>query len=276
MDRLRVLTLNIWNRQGPWEKRLALIRRGIERLRPDLVGLQEVLRLDGGAQAGAAPSSQAGEIAAGLGYEEAYGSAWEIGGGLHFGNAALSRFPIVRHETFALPTGSEEPRALLHVEVEAPCGRVPLFVTHFNWKFHQGDVRQEQAAAVAERIAAAAPVENQGERYPPILCGDFNAEPASDEIRFFRGWHAIGGRTVYFADCFDVAGDGGPGHTFARRNPFAAQAREPSRRIDYVFVRGPDRRGRGEPLACRVVLDEDEDGVFPSDHFGVYAELSVR
>ena len=32
-------------------------------------------------------------------------------------------------------------------------------------------------------------------------------------------------------------------------------------------------RRRGEPLASRVVLDEPRDGVWPSDHFGVYAEL---
>src|SRR3954471_14822278 len=103
MDRLRVLTLNIWNRQGPWEARLALIRRGIEALRPDLVALQEVLRFEGN------PRTQASEIAEGLGYHEAYGLAWEIGGGLQFGNAILSRFPIVSSETFALPTAAEEP-----------------------------------------------------------------------------------------------------------------------------------------------------------------------
>ena len=45
-------------------------------------------------------------------------------------------------------------------------------------------------------------------------------------------------------------------------------------RIDYVFVRGPDRKLRGEPLASRVVFDRATRGVFPSDHFGVYAEIS--
>src|SRR5207253_5817427 len=97
----------------------------------------------------------------------------------------------------------------------------------------------------------------------------------SDEIRFLYGWHPIAGRSVYFADCFHVAG-AGAGVTFARRNRFAAIVREPDRRIDYIFVRGPDRQGRGEPLLAKVVLDEaDEEGVFPSDHFGVYAELSL-
>jgi exonuclease III len=40
---LSVLTLNVWNREGPWPERLPLIRSWIERLQPDLIGLQEVV-----------------------------------------------------------------------------------------------------------------------------------------------------------------------------------------------------------------------------------------
>jgi endonuclease/exonuclease/phosphatase family metal-dependent hydrolase len=112
---------------------------------------------------------------------------------------------------------------------------------------------------------------------PPILCGDFNAEPDADEIRYLSGFTTLEGRSVYFADCFRVAGDGSNGHTFCRRNPYAASVREPDRRIDYIFVRGPDKQGRGEPLTCRVVFDQpNADGVFASDHFGVLAEISTR
>ena len=40
---LSVLTLNVWNREGPWPDRLALVRSWIDRLQPDLIGLQEVV-----------------------------------------------------------------------------------------------------------------------------------------------------------------------------------------------------------------------------------------
>jgi hypothetical protein len=40
---LAVLTLNVWNREGPWPKRLLLIRSWIHRLQPDLIGFQEAL-----------------------------------------------------------------------------------------------------------------------------------------------------------------------------------------------------------------------------------------
>ena len=43
---------------------------------------------------------------------------------------------------------------------------------------------------------------------PPILCGDFNAEPDSDEIRFLCSLTALDGRTTFFQDAWRVAGDG--------------------------------------------------------------------
>lgn len=263
-DRLRVLTLNIWNRMGPWEARFPLIRRGIQEIAPDLVGLQEIIAHDG--------RSQADAIADGLGYEVAFGPAHDLGSGVLFGNAALSRWPIVRREVFPLPTGdTDEQRALLFVEADSPHGRIPFFVTHLNWKFHHGAVRERQVVAIAELVMRFAPVGG----LPPVLVGDFNAQPEATEIRFLKGLHALDGQSVFFDDTFEHAGVG-PGYTFdATRNPFAAVTHEYPRRIDYVFVRGPDKRTRGKPLASRVVFDEVVEGVAASDHYGVVSEISI-
>jgi hypothetical protein len=43
MAELRVATLNIWNRCGPWEARLVAIRSHLRELSPDILGLQEVI-----------------------------------------------------------------------------------------------------------------------------------------------------------------------------------------------------------------------------------------
>jgi endonuclease/exonuclease/phosphatase family metal-dependent hydrolase len=274
MDRLKVLSLNIWNRQGRWPERLPLIRAELTALAPDVVGLQEVLRHE--PEDGQPPANvdQAHQIAEGLGYYSAYASAWNMGGGLQFGNAILSRYPVLRARNLPLPVAvaGEEPRALLFVELDAPCGRVPVFNTHLSWKLHHGYVRERQVAFLAEQVQELAPV---GSSFPPILMGDFNAEPDSDEIRYLRGFTSRPGRSVYFADCFAVAGDGSPGYTFSRANRFAAIVCEPNRRIDYIFVRGPDRQLCGEPLSARVVCTRPEGDVFPSDHFGVYAEIQA-
>lgn len=264
MGRLRVLTLNIWNRSGPWDQRIKLIRAGIRALDPDLVGLQEVLQFNG--------HGQAHDIAAGLGYEVAYGPAHEMGGGVHFGNAVLSRWPIAASRVFPLPTGeTEEKRCLLLAEVGSPHGTIPFFTTHLNWKFHHGVVRERQVVAIADVVKAEAPIAG----LPPVVCGDFNAEPEAAEIRFLKGLQSLAGKSTFFADCFGLAGRG-PGVTFdATRNPFAAETREYPRRIDYIFVRGPDKHGRGEPLHARVVLEEVHGGIAATDHYGVYAEISI-
>jgi endonuclease/exonuclease/phosphatase family metal-dependent hydrolase len=259
-------TLNIWNRFGPWEERLIAIRKRLVELSPDVIGLQEVLRSTSGDRL-----DQAQALTSGLDYQFAWGVASESHG-FPVGNAILSRWPIVRSETFALPNGgSDERRSLVFAELDAPFARVPFFVTHLNWMLHHGHVRQEQVRFIADTIARVAPIDG----FPPILVGDFNAEPDSDEIRFMRGLTGLGGKCVYFADAFGVAGDRSLGATFARRNPFAAANHEPDRRIDYVFVRGPDQNLRGEPVDARVCFDEPVGGVFPSDHFGVIARIST-
>jgi endonuclease/exonuclease/phosphatase family metal-dependent hydrolase len=264
MRPLRVLTVNIWNRQGPWEQRLPLIREGVRSLDPDLVALQEVVRVEG--------YSQADDIREGLRYEAAFGVAHDFGGGVEFGNAVLSRWPIARQWVAALPNGGTgEHRSIMLAEVDSPHGTIPFFVTHLNWKLHEGFVREQQVLAIAEHIKREAPIEGLA----PILSGDFNAQPEATEIRFLKGLHALGGKSMYLADCFEQTGEG-TGVTFdATRNPFAAPTREHPRRIDYIFVRGPTSSGGGKPLASKVVLQEVHDGIAASDHYGVYAEISI-
>lgn len=269
MERLKLLTLNIWNRQGPWEQRLALIREHLQALQPDVVGLQEVLCMKGA-------GSQAEEVADGLGYECYYAPAWHIGGGLDFGNAILSRYPLRDTETVALPAGGSsgaavETRCLAFARVAAPCGAVPVVVTHLNWKLHETHIRVAQVKAIADFIKQRAPLS----QFPPVLMGDMNADPDADEMRFLRGLTPLGGTGVYFADCWHVCHPTDPGFTYARDNDYALRSHEPSRRIDYIFVRGPDRQLRGEPLRCEVVCNTARDGVFPSDHYGVYAEVQA-
>ena len=255
----KVLTLNLWNRSDPWEERLAVIRAGLERMQPDVVCLQEVLALP--------DFDQAAAIADGLGYAVAFGDA----GSDHylFGNAILSRWPVLASESRPLPRcGTHENRLVLRALLDSPHGRMPVLCTHLNWRFEQGHVR---VAQVQDIVRFADATFDEG-HLPAVLAGDFNAEPGSDEIRYLRGFTGLGGPCVHFVDCWAAAGLG-DGATFVRRNPYARTANEPDRRIDYVFVRGPNDRLEGSAEACEVAFDGPVDGAWASDHRGVFATI---
>jgi endonuclease/exonuclease/phosphatase family metal-dependent hydrolase len=269
---ISVLTLNLWHDSGPWPARQERIREWIDRLDPDLIGFQEALK----SRAGAGGLDQVGSLLEGRGYHVDYVEAspfWrEDAGELSFGNAVASRWPIRARHELALPDrGDGETRAAITVEIDAPVGPVHFTTTHLNWKPHQSDTRCRQVVALADHVLRLRPKGG----YPPIIVGDFNAEPDSDEMRFLRGGHAIGDRSVYFNDAFRVAGDAaqGPGHTWCNRNLYASVAFEPDKRIDYIYTGYPLRNGLGRIESCRVVCDDDKDGVWPTDHFGVFAEL---
>lgn len=262
MRTFRAATLNIWSRFGPWEERLVGLRAGLRALAPDIIGMQEVLRFP--------DMDQAALVSQGLGYEIAWGMASD-NHGFPTGNAILSRWPIACTEVIPLPNGgSDEHRSIVFAEIASPFGKVPFFCTHLNWMLSHGHIRQLQVKALVDAVARLAPLGG----FPPIVVGDFNAEPDSDEIRFMRGLTGLGGPCVYFADSFGVAGEGN-GMTFSKRNDFAAPLREPERRIDYVFVRGPDDSQRGEPQDARVCFDQKYEGTFPSDHFGVLTTITA-
>ena len=267
MQRLRVVTLNLWNKSGRGEGRRELIRDELRRLQPDVVGLQEVMRME---SPHLCQAEELNELCGG-GFEVAYGRASPWSTGLWMGNAVLSRHPITETQTFALPNhGVDRGRSLTLARLQTPAGSLPFFVTHLSWRYHEGYVRLQQAQEVARLVKAHAPILG----LPPVLCGDFNAEPDSDEIRFLRGLHVAGGQSTYFADAHAWKGEGA-GHTWDVRNPFT----EPeglNRRIDYIFVRGPDHGGRGRVQSAGLCFDQPVAGVFPSDHFGVVADLRVE
>lgn len=262
-ERLRVLTWNLWWRFGPWEERLPAIIATLREHDPDLVALQEVWIADG--------TSSAQVIAEALGLHVEVAHRLEVDG-VGFGNAVLSRWPIGRTAVRDLPSagGTEEQRLALLAEVDAPTTRVQLYSTHLNWRHDESAVRQAQVRELCAFIAAERP-----RSYPPILCGDLNAEPSSDELRMLTGLAAVPEPGLVFRDAWTARGTEGPGFTWVDANPFAAAEHEQERRIDYVLSGWRRSDGRGQPLSCRVVGDRPVDGVWPSDHLGVLAELQA-
>jgi endonuclease/exonuclease/phosphatase family metal-dependent hydrolase len=266
--RLRVLSWNLWWRFGPWEERRPAIAATLARLDADVVCLQEVW--DDGEVGFAA------ELADGLGVHHAYGSRLDLDG-VRFGNAVLSRWPITGHEVLPLPApaDADELRTCVRADNDGPRGPLQVFSTHLNWRFDQSHVRQEQVRAIAAFVARSRADGNHP--MPPILCGDFNAAPDSDEVRLLTGRASVPEPRLVFHDAWEVAGrpsaSSTTGMTWTNDNPYARLDLEPDRRIDYVFVGWPKAGGAGHVTSCTVEGLEPVDGVVPSDHLAVLAEL---
>jgi endonuclease/exonuclease/phosphatase family metal-dependent hydrolase len=256
------MTLNIWNLGGDWRARRAEIVAWIAHLDPDVVCLQEVVeRADG--------RNQARWLADATSRHAAYGSNL-VGDGGSFGNAILSRWPIdEEHVTALTPLDAPtEGRCLLHARTAG----IDVFCTHLNWQYDHGYVREAQVQEVTTAIAARA---HASSPLPPILAGDLNANPDSNEIRYLCGLAALNGRSVFFQDAWRVAGGGGAGYTWDNRNSFAALDREPDGRIDYVLVGWRRDDGAGRVESARVICDRSLTGTFASDHFGVLADIAT-
>ncbi len=168
--RVRVLSYNIHHAEGV-DKVLDVerIARVIRSADPDLVALQEVDR--NATRTGSV--DQPAELAKRTGLAGAFGPNIPLPGG-DYGNAVLSRWPILRSENHRLPNvDAGEQRGVLEVHVMPPGRAEPLvlWATHFDHRQNDAE-RRQSAQAIAERIARA-----PGQ--PALLVGDLNDVPAS-------------------------------------------------------------------------------------------------
>jgi endonuclease/exonuclease/phosphatase family metal-dependent hydrolase len=284
---LRVAQLNAGSLLEPgWDERREAIVAWLEHLAPDVVCLQEIWE-------GADGHNTAGWL---VDHMPETGWHWVFGGDpfdpslwpgpdLRFGSAILSRWPIDEHGYRRLPfiPGTDQvveqvPWELLHVRTAG----LDVFSTHLAPAPEHGRHRALQVLAIDEHIRrtrgdldTVVPFGPPREAMPPILCGDFNAEPDSDEIRFLCSLAALDGRTTGYQDAWRVAGDG-PGHTQDwRTNPIAASLNVHRKRIDYVFVGDPFlRRGSaGRVVSAELAFDASLTGAVCSDHTGLVVDV---
>ncbi|MGX1270623.1 endonuclease/exonuclease/phosphatase family protein [Streptomyces phaeoluteigriseus] len=268
---MRVVTWNLWWRFGPWEARQKAILAVLRELDPDVVGLQEVWAAGG--------ENLAEWLAGELGMHWAWAPShaperWQrrIGdASVEIGNAVLSRWPVVAQDVLPLPAPAEvaDGRLALHARLAAPAHDIPFFTTHLTSQPHASAVRCRQVTALAEFVA----LHRDDTPFPPLVTGDFNAWPDSDEIRLFGGHRTAPPvpRQV-FLDAWEYADPTAPSATWDAANPYAAQGGMPSARIDYVHI------GVGGPVRVRGVRragDGPVDGVWASDHAAVVADLTV-
>ena len=255
---MRVVTWNVWGRYGPWREREAAIAATLQDARPDVVVLTESWSKDGDSQC----ARLAGPL--GLPHHAFSGIAAEEDPAALSGVGVLSRWPVRRESSRALGGARAQ-----FAELAGPRGPVQVYGLVMDaWWFDQSEARQH---AVHELLAYVS--ESQDERVPLVVCGDFNADPDSDEIRMLTGRSAAPVPGLSFYDTWELAGPPAPGHTWSNDNPWATQLLWPGRRIDYIFSANPRPGGAGHAVQAALLGTKPVSDTYPSDHYALQADL---
>jgi endonuclease/exonuclease/phosphatase family metal-dependent hydrolase len=274
--RVRVATLNVWNTEGP-PGRHHLINRLIRDLQPDLLALQEVVHT---------PETPTLDVLlAGTGLQATHQSALQPApppfADRYGGSALATRWPHRPLEALdqRVAGAPDVPWAALAAAVELPgLGEILFIGATGAWRPAAEAARERQALALSDLEA------RHRRDLPSILAGDFNAPPEAASLRFLTGVQSLEGRSVRYHDAWAVAGEG-PGHTWTADNPNAAAGAEQiigqprfAARFDYILIGGWDAHPKATaPVqAARLAFDRPTDGIWPSDHFGVVADLEIR
>jgi len=243
---VRVLTLNLWHDKGDWPKRRDLIVEEVRRLRPDLIALQEVLQRPG-------LTNQAEDLGRTLGYRVSFVSVDPPAAQRRYGNAILlAGVGSPAQERKLEPLSDYRTAAHMRADARAQRPAVDFYATHLHNERDGGAIRRRQIDSLLGFVDATA------RGGATIVAGDFNTDADAPELAALRARYADAFATAHP----DLAGD--PGHA-STLNP----AYLPAQRIDHVFY---DPKGFAVTEA-RIVLNRSRDGVWPSDHFGLFVRL---
>ena len=241
---LRIVTYNVHKCIGGLDRRYdpSRVVATLSHHRPDLVLLQEVDAL----AARSNHDRQVDVIGDKLGFRHrVYFGNVKVRGGGEYGNAILSRFPIVDARNIDLTIPPKKRRAALHakVRVRLPSGHVR---TVHVYALHLGLSGIERKAQL-RRFLASHPFASLDARAPIVLGGDFNDV-----------WGTLGRKLLAPAGFRGAAGTAAT---------FPAYA--PIRALDAIYVRGALRllhTGRSRLDLAR----------YASDHLPLLAEVQLH
>jgi endonuclease/exonuclease/phosphatase family metal-dependent hydrolase len=241
--RLRILTYNIHKCIGGLDRRFdpERVRATIAHYAPDLVLMQEV---DSRAARSRfhSLSELLGELL-GLRHRAWYPNVQVRGGG-EYGNAVLSRFPIVEEQNIDLTIPPRKRRSVLHARCRIRVGDTGSRTLHV-YNLHLGLSGGERRKQL-QRFLASHPFAHLDHRAPILVAGDFNDV-----------WGTLG------RDLLVPAGFRGMPRPIST---FPAWA--PLRPLDSVYVRG--RLELLDAHRARV-----ETARFASDHLPLVADLKL-
>ena len=206
----------------------------IREMGADICGLNEVYNQDENGL-----GNQAKIIGEALGMHWVFGAAIPLRSGGLYGNALVSKYPIVASRTVPIVTLPEErpegrhyeDRVLLIATVEAEGREITVMSCHFGLNPLEAERARETVLAEAKKISG-----------PVIFMGDLNLTPEEEDIRLL---------SEYFTDS----------HRAGEGEMLTFPSHDPRIKIDYIFARD-----------AKILTSE----VFPrvcADHLPVCAKI---
>lgn len=169
-DEARPLTLLTFNIRSANDKngsiKLEEIVEEIRETDAHIIGLQEVERM----MPRSGYRDQARLVAEELGYHYYYGGNINIFG-VQYGNALLSKYPILAANNHKLPREKLEPRGMIEADIDADGSLLHVFVTHLGLSSLE---RSKQVRYINGILS-----QRKGNI---LLLGDFNNHPDSEEM----------------------------------------------------------------------------------------------
>lgn len=242
---LSILTYNIWFDNQNWPARFAHMLSEIRELDPDIIGLQEVIQR-------ANLDNQAQMMADSLGYYYYFSSVDAETSSQRFGNAILSRYPIEESNWKALLPLNDY-RTVAHIRINVEGNVIDVYNTHLHNVAVNTHIREEQILDMLNFID-----QTTNNEYI-FVTGDYNANPDWEEME------------LMYEDFYDVYPVFHENHLDPEHSTLNYHLGHQQRRIDYIFFNKASASTL-IPASAEVVIDEpDENGVYGSDHFGVFA-----
>ncbi|HEY9661027.1 MAG TPA: endonuclease/exonuclease/phosphatase family protein [Allocoleopsis sp.] len=261
---VKVVTINILFDLQDWAERRELLVQGLAAEQADLIALQEVKL----------PEDTSSWLAKQL--DMPYVSLvphhypGQPGVPPH-GLAILSRYPFIQQASLDL---SGQGRRAHYVQIEIDHQPIVLCNGHYYWAPGPAPERVKQIQQVLEWLGALPP------DLPIVAVGDFNGEPQNPAIVLMR---------EHFTSAYAARHGHEPAYTcptpLIRRGwrriwkvillnlKYNPTFRPWRGTLDYVFI-----NRHLQVNDCRIILDSPSPGdptLYPSDHFGLAAELRI-
>jgi beta-glucosidase len=258
--KVKVMTINLRHDSDQWERRFKLIADEIDRLDPDIIGLQEV-------EVAKDQADKLNDLIEKRGHKKYNTYVKRKSGVVGFftgeGIAVMSRWPIT--EKHFEDIGEE--RVSIVARVKHPSGG---FIDMTNTHLDSGGNAAADVNRVDQVNQTLALVKRNDDCFPTFVTGDMNTNETKASMKRFAAEGFVDSYRAVHGDDTPKTGNTSP----IKLAEGAVQ--NPKSRIDFIWGRSAGGRTVKPVDSIVCFKNKDAKGFYPSDHLGVMTTFDVK